>query len=234
MKIIIIGLGNFGMSAAISLSNTNNEVIAVDIDPEKITQIKDKVAHAVVFDAKKESAYNSLPLKNTDIVIIAIGDRNGTAIMSTAIIKKLTNAKIIARASSALEDTILQAMGVDQIVHPESEYAERFIKTINLSGSIDNFEVDDEYLVSEIEVPEEIIGMSILESQFRKKHQLNIITIIRNQEHKSLLGKIEFRREVLGMPKPSTVLEKNDVLVVFGKDKSIKTLLKSCNAHKLK
>lgn len=52
MKIIVIGLGNFGMSAAINLSNTNNEVIAVDVDPEKISQIKDQVAHAVAFDAK--------------------------------------------------------------------------------------------------------------------------------------------------------------------------------------
>lgn len=226
MKIIIIGLGNFGMSAAIALSNTNHEVIAVDMDMEKVTQIKDKVAHAVAFDAKKEAAYNSLPLKNTDLVIIAIGDRNGTAIMSTAIIKKLTNAKIIARASSSIEDTILQAMGVDQIVHPEKDYAERFIKTINISGSIDSLEVDDDYLVSEIEVPKDVIGMSILESQFRKKHHLNIITIIRLKEHKNLLGKVELKKEVLGMPKPSTILEENDILVVFGKDKNIKSVLK--------
>ena len=226
MKIIIIGLGNFGMSAAIALSNTNHEVIAVDMDMEKVTQIKDKVAHAVAFDAKKEAAYNSLPLKNTDLVIIAIGDRNGTAIMSTAIIKKLTNAKIIARASSSIEDTILQAMGVDQIVHPEKDYAERFIKTINISGSIDSLEVDDDYLVSEIEVPKDVIGMSILESQFRKKHHLNIITVIRLKEYKNLLGKVELKKEVLGMPKPSTILEENDILVVFGKDKNIKSILK--------
>ncbi|SMC37518.1 potassium channel family protein [Cellulophaga tyrosinoxydans] len=226
MKIIIIGLGNFGMSAAIALSNTNHEVIAVDMDMEKISQIKDKVAHAVAFDAKKEAAYNSLPLKNTDLVIIAIGDRNGTAIMSTAIIKKLTNAKIIARASSSIEDTILQAMGVDQIVHPEKDYAERFIKTINISGSIDSLEVDDDYLVSEIEVPKDVVGKTILESEFRKKHHLNIITIIRLKEHKTLLGKIEIKKEVLGMPKPSTVLQENDILVVFGKDKNIKSVLK--------
>ena len=214
------------MSAAIALSNTNHEVIAVDMDMEKISQIKDKVAHAVAFDAKKEAAYNSLPLKNTDLVIISIGDRNGTAIMSTAIIKKLTNAKIIARASSSIEDTILQAMGVDQIVHPEKDYAERFIKTINISGSIDSLEVDDDYLVSEIEVPKDVVGKTILESEFRKKHHLNIITIIRLKEHKTLLGKIEIKKEVLGMPKPSTVLQENDILVVFGKDKNIKSVLK--------
>ncbi len=234
MKIIIIGLGNFGMSAAIGLSNTNNEVIAVDMDPEKIMQIKDKVAHAVAFDAKKEAAYNSLPLKNTDLVIIAIGDRNGTAIMSTAIIKKLTKARIIARASSDIEDTILQAMGVDQIVHPEKDYAERFVKTINLGGSIDNFEVDEDYLVSEIEVPKDLVGLSILESQFRKEYDLNIITIVRKQGHKNILGKVEVKKEVLGMPNPSTILKIDDILVVFGKDTNIKKILeKSQNRPKI-
>ena len=68
--------------------------------------------------------------------------------------------------------------------------------------------------------------MSILESQFRKKHHLNIITIIRLKEHKNLLGKVELKKEVLGMPKPSTILEENDILVVFGKDKNIKSVLK--------
>ncbi|WP_405248387.1 potassium channel family protein [Cellulophaga sp. Asnod2-G02] len=226
MKIIVIGLGNFGMSAAINLSNTNNEVIAVDVDPEKISQIKDQVAHAVAFDAKKESAYNSLPLKNTDLVVIAIGDRNGTAIMSTAIIKKLTNAKIIARASSPIEDTILQAMGVDQIIHPEREFAEKFTKTINLDGSIDNFEVDEDHLVSEIEVPKDLIGTTILASKFRENYDVNIITIIRQQKKKNILGSTYTKKDVLGTPDPNTVLQKGDILVVFGKDKNIKRILK--------
>lgn len=163
MKVVIIGLGNFGMSLAIHLSNSGNEVITADHDPEKVNMVKDKVAHAVIMDATNENAYNALPLKNTDLAIIAIGQRNGAGIMSTAIVKKLTKARIISRSASALEDTILEAMGVDQIIHPEQEYAERFTKKINLKGSIDNFEIDDEYLVSEIEIDKSLVGKSIME-----------------------------------------------------------------------
>ena len=180
MKVVVIGLGNFGMSLAIHLSNTGNEVIAADHDLEKIELIKNKVAHAVAIDATNENAYNALPLNNADIAIIAIGQRNGAGIMSTAIVKKLTKAKIISRSASDLEDTILEAMGVDQIIHPEQEYAERFTKKINLKGSIDNFEIDDEYLVSEVEIVSELVGKSIQESNFRKNFNLNIITIVRN------------------------------------------------------
>ncbi len=226
MKIIIIGLGNFGMSLAINLSNSGNEVIAADHDPEKVEIIKDKVAHAVIMDATNENAYSALPLKNTDLAVIAIGQRNGAGIMGTAIVKKLTKARIISRSASDLEDTILQAMGVDQIIHPEQEYAERFTKKINLKGSIDNFEIDDEYLVSEVEVIKSLIGKTILESEFRETYKLNIITIIRKKYHTNLLGRNIEKREVVGLPKPDMVLQTGDVLAVFGKDTDVKKYLK--------
>jgi trk system potassium uptake protein TrkA len=227
MKIVIIGLGNFGMSLAIHLSNTGNEVIVADHDLEKIEQIKNKVAHAVVIDATNENAYQALPLNNADIAIIAIGEKNGAAIMSTAILKKLTKAKIIARSASALEDTILEAMGVDQIIHPEQEYAERFTKKINLKGSIDNFEIDDEYLVSEVDVCISLVGKTIQESDFRKKFNLNIITIIRKKQHTNLLGRIVEKKEVVGLPTPDMTFQSGDILVVFGRDTDIKKYLKN-------
>ena len=230
MKIVVIGLGNFGMYLAVQLSNTGNEVVVADHDVEKIEQIKNKVAHAVAIDATNESAYHALPLNNADLAIIAIGQRNGVGIMSTAIVKKLTKARIISRSSSALEDTILEAMGVDQIIHPEQEYAERLTKKINLKGSIDNFEIDDEYLVSEVAVGQELIGKTIQQSDFRKAFNLNIITLIRKKNHINLLGRPIEKREVVGLPTPDMILKKGDVLAVFGKDTDIKKYLKN-HAH---
>ena len=225
MKIIVIGLGNFGMSLAINLSNTGNEVIATDIDPEKIELIKEKVAHAVAFDAKNENAYHALPLKNTDMVVVALGDKEGVAITAAAIVKKLTEAKIVARASTQIEDTILEAMGVDQIIHPEKEFAERFTKTINLSGSLDNFEIDNEYLVSEVTLPVKMIGKTIDACHFREEYNLNVVTILRKEERQHIFRRSFDKKEVVGMPKPDTVLKRGDILVVFGKDDDIKAFL---------
>ena len=155
------------------------------------------------------------------------GQRNGAGIMSTAIVKKLTKAKIISRSASDLEDTILEAMGVDQIIHPEQEYAERFTKKINLKGSIDNFEIDDEYLVSEVEIVSELVGKSIQESNFRKNFNLNIITIVRIKQHTNILGRNVAKREVIGLPMPETVFQSGDILAVFGKDADLKKYLKN-------
>ncbi|WP_121665995.1 potassium channel family protein [Mesonia aquimarina] len=226
MKIVVIGLGNFGMSLAVHLADSGNEVIAADQKLEKIELIKDKVSHAVSMDATNENAYNSLPLKNTDVVIIAIGSHEGAALMSTAIVKKITKAKIITRSSSAIQDTILEAMDVDQIIHPEQEYAERLMKKVNLKGSIDNFEIDEDYLVSEVSVCNSLIGKTLMQSDFRKKYKLNIITILRKKEYSNFIGKKSTKKEVIGMPTPETKFQQNDVLVVFGKDSDIENYLK--------
>lgn len=225
MKIVVLGLGNFGMALAGYLAETGNEVIAADIDIAKIDMIKDKVSHAVALDATNENAYNSLPLKQTDLAIVAIGERNGVSIKATAIIKKITKAKVISRSSSIIEDTIFEAMGVDQIIHPEQEYAERLTKKINLKGSIDNFEIDVDSSVSEVPVCKKIIGKTIMEADFRRNFNLNIITILRKKKFKNFIDRSADKQEVIGMPKPDTVFMAEDVLVVFGADKDIEKYL---------
>ncbi len=226
MKIVIFGLGNFGMALAIHLANSGNEVVVADKDPQKIDMIKDKVAHAVTMDATNENSYRALPLQNTDIAIMAMSANEGMAIMSTAIVKKICKARIIARSSSNIQDTIFEAMGVDQIIHPEQEFAERLTKKINLRGSIDNFEIDEDYLVSEVDLCKSLIGKTIVNSNFREKYELNIITILRNKKHQGLLGRNKSKQIVTGMPRPNMKFEENDVLVVFGKNSSIDRYLK--------
>lgn len=233
MKIVIFGLGNFGMALAIHLSDSDNEVIAVDRDVKKIELIKDKVAHAVALDSTNESAYHALPLKNIDIAVIAIGEDEGATIMTTAIVKNYCKARIITRSSSAVQDRIFEAMGVDQIIHPEQEYAEQLTKKINLRGSIDNFEIDGEYMVSEVPVAPVVIGKTLVQADFRKSHDLNIITILRNRKYTNLIGRKAKKQEVIGMPKPDTVFMENDVLVVFGKSGSIDKYLKKHHIHEI-
>lgn len=226
MKIIIFGLGNFGSSLAIHLADSGNEVVVADKNHEKVNMIKDRVSHAVVMDSTNENAYRALPTKNTDIAIIAISADEGAAIMTTAIVKNNFDCKIFARSSSSIQDRIFEAMGVDQIIHPEQEYAEQLTKKINLRGSIDNFEIEGDYLVSEIEAGKDLIGKSIIESKLREKYDLNVITIIRKRQYANLIGRKAEKQEVLGMMRPETTFKEGDILVVFGKSSSIDKYLK--------
>lgn len=81
MKYIIIGLGNFGASLAEKLTQRGNEVIGVDNDLAKVEALKEKISHTVCLDATNSFIVSGLPLKETDIAIVAIGEDQGANIM---------------------------------------------------------------------------------------------------------------------------------------------------------
>ncbi|QDO93082.1 TrkA family potassium uptake protein [Formosa sediminum] len=216
MKVIIFGLGNFGMSLALSLTETGNEVVGIDKNMEKVNIVKDKIAHSICLDSTNELAYQSLPVKQTDIAVVAIGENEGAAIITTAILKKLTTAKVISRSLSPIHDTVLQAMGITSIVHPEQEAALKLTNKINLKNIVDSFKIDEKYSISEIKTPSEFVGKSISSLDFRSKQKLNIITILRKKEKINLIGNTTFIKEVIGIPGANTIIQEGDILVVFG------------------
>ncbi len=221
MKIIVFGIGNFGMSLSLSLTETGNEVIAIDKQMDKINLVKDKISHAICMDSTNELAYEAVPLKDADKVIVAIGENEGAAIITTAIIKKLCNAKIISRALSPIHDTVLEAMGIHSIVHPEQDSADRLTKQINFKSTLENYQLDHNHTISEVRAKKEFFGKTLHELDSIDTYHLTLITIIRNIEKKNLMGKKRIIKETIGRTSPNTVVLEGDILVVFGNNKDI-------------
>src|SRR5690606_15016867 len=139
MKYIIIGLGNFDSSLAQKLTRLGHEVIGVDNKLSKVEGLKEKITHTICLDATDEQAVGHLPLKECDVVMVCIGEDEGANILATALMKQSKVKRLISRAVSPLHETILEAMQVDEIVHPEEETAERWAKKLNMKGVVDSF-----------------------------------------------------------------------------------------------
>lgn len=227
MKFIIIGLGNFGASLAMKLTAQGNEVIGVDIKHERITALKEHITHTIAIDASDPIAFNSLPLKNTDVVIVAIGENEGANIMVTALCKEAEVKRLISRAVNNLHEKVLNAIGVSEIVHPEEETAERWSKKLCLTGLVDSFELNANYSIVEAVIPEKYIGRSIQEIGFREHYDILVLTILKKTERDSLIGKSRIVTTVLhGIPKPDTVLQQGEIIVIYGDNRNIKAFLK--------
>ncbi|MVZ63617.1 potassium channel family protein [Sphingobacterium humi] len=228
MKFIIIGLGNFGASLAIKLTAQGNEVIGVDIKHERITALKEHITHTISIDASDPIAFNSLPLKNTDVVIVAIGENEGANIMVTALCKEAEVKRLISRAVNSLHEKVLNAIGVSEIVHPEEETAERWSKKLCLSGLVDSFELNPNYSIVEAIIPKKHIGLTIQQIGFRERYEILVLTILKKTERESLIGKSRIVTTVLhGIPKPDTVLQEGEIIVIYGDNQNIKAFLKN-------
>ena len=225
MKYIVVGIGSFGAYLAIRLAEMGHEVVAVDDKMEKIDLIKDKVTHAVNMDATDLSAVRTLPFRDVDVVIIGIGEDFGASIMSTALFKQLQVKRLISRATSSLHETVLEAIGVNEIIHPEEESAERLFKRLEMKGVIDSLSLSENYTIVEAEAPERYVGKTIEEADLRGNHNINILTIIRTEEKQSIFGTAQQRKKVQGVITPQMKIHKEDILVLFGDIKDIQEMM---------
>ena len=226
MKYIIFGLGNFGASLAQKLTEQGNEVIGIDSSMAKVDAYKEKISHTVCMDATDEFTVSGLPLKETDIVLVAIGEDQGANIMTTALLKNFEVKRLISRAINPLHEKVLQAIGVDEIVHPEEETAERWAKKLCLSNVVDSFELNDDYSIIEAKVPDDYIGKTVREVGFRREFNLLVLTIIKKVEVKSILGKTKTETQIQGVASADNQLEADDILVLYGSNKDLQIFLK--------
>jgi len=226
MKYIIIGLGNFGASLAQKLTAQGNEVIGIDTNMSKVEAYKEKISHTICMDATDEFTVSGLPLKETDIVLVAIGEDQGANIMTTALLKNFEVKRLMSRAINPLHETVLQAIGVDEIVHPEEETAERWAKKLCLSNVVDSFELNTDFSIIEAIAPDEYIGKTIREVSFRRNHRLLALTVIKKEEEKSILGKTKTVTKILGVISGDYRIQKNDILVLYGSNKDLQIFLK--------
>ncbi|HNQ66872.1 MAG TPA: TrkA family potassium uptake protein [Bacteroidales bacterium] len=226
MKYIIVGLGNFGASLSQKLTAQGNEVIGIDTRMEKVDLYKEKISHTIQMDATEEFTVSGLPLDDTDVVIVAIGEDQGANIMTTALFKNMQVKRLISRAINPLHEKVLEAIGVDEIVNPDEETAERWAKKLCLNNVVDSFELSDDFSIIEANVPEEYVGKTIREVGFRRQFNLLVLTIMKKSEVKSLLGKSRTEVNVEGIATPDQQLDETDILVLYGSNNDLQAFLK--------
>jgi len=225
MKYIIIGLGNFGSTLGMQLTAMGHDVIGVDSSMEKVDAFKYDITHTICLDSTDQQALSTLPLKDTDVVVIGIGEDFGASVMATALFKQMNVKRIIGRAMSPLHQKVLEAIGVDQIVRPEQESAERLAKKLELKGVIDSFDLSENYNIIEAMIPDRFVGQSIASSNIRSEYNVNVLTILRANETKKIWSSNLPSRSVIGVVSAETIMQEGDILVLFGLIKDIERLL---------
>ena len=221
LKVIVIGLGNFGNNLAVKLTNDGHEVFGVDINHAKVDLIQRKINHVIGLDTTEESAINHLPLEDTDIVVVAIGENVGASITTTALIKKHFDGRIIVRSLNPLHKTVLEAMHIEEIIEPEAEYAIELSNRILVKGAIKSMELHGDYEIVEVHIPNKIIGMTLGELDFKKSYKVHIVTVIKQICDKNFLGSDCFSKKVHGILHSMYQFEESDLLLIFGKKKDI-------------
>ena len=227
MKYIIAGLGSFGSSLGIALTSQGHEVIAIDSSMQKVEAYKEVITHTICMDATDEYTVNGLPIMDTDIVVVAIGENEGANIMATALFKTLKAKRLISRSINPLHEKVLQAIGVDDIFHPEKESAMRWAKRLSLRYFVDSFELTDNFSIVEINIPSTLIGQMVGALQLEARFNIKLLSTMCYEHYEDSFGRRQSKPHIQGLAKPDQVLQDKDVLVVYGANKHINQFLRS-------
>ncbi|CUS97135.1 potassium channel family protein [Candidatus Kryptobacter tengchongensis] len=213
-KFAIIGLGIFGKNLALELAEGDAEVLAIDVNEERINEINHPNITAVKLDSTDVRELERFGLKDMDAVIVTIGENFEALLLTCVLLKELGTDRIIARATEEIHKKILKSIGIkeEDIISPEEEVAKRLSKLLLSDGFIEFFEITKDYEIAWIKAPESFVGKTIRELELRKNYNLLLVTVIKN-------------KKPIGVPDPDTKIDPEDELLIFGKDKDIKKII---------
>lgn len=188
MRYLIIGLGIYGTNLAKDLTDLGHEVIGADINSHRVDAIKDYIATAYIIDSTEEAAISVLPLKNVDLVVVAIGENFGASIKTVAILKKMGVSKIFARAIDSLHRAILEGLHVQRILNPEQYAAFALSNEMQLGSSVEILHIDHGTSVMRFEAPALFHSMPYSRIDTKALFGLRLIAASRPGSVTNLLG----------------------------------------------
>lgn len=173
----VIGLGQFGMTLALTLAKANCDVLAIDDQDENIQDIADKVTYAVRADVREPGVLSALGVQNVDVAVIAVAENMEASITATMQAKELGVPFVMAKAMNSLHGRILSKIGADKVIYPEQSMGMRVARNLLSSGFVDLFELSSDFSVAEFKIPQDWVGKRLIDLGIREKHHINLIGI---------------------------------------------------------
>lgn len=211
MEYAVIGLGKFGSSVALELTENGHEVLAIDIDPQRSKEIMDKVNYAITLDATDEKALMEISINHLDAIIVGMGKSSMSQSLLTCLALQTIGVKrIIAKAVNEKHALILKKIGITEIINPEEDMGKRLAKKLTKKDFFECIELSDDIRIDGFAISNKeknLVNKTIGKINLRQKIGINIICIK--------------RADSIIVAETETVIKINDVVIVVGETEKI-------------
>lgn len=174
-QFVVLGLGSFGASVAVTLQQLGCDVVAVDQDEEHINDIADKVTYAVQADIGNPDLLASLGSRNYDGIVVASSENLESSILATLAAKEMEIPYILCKAHNERHAQVLRKVGADAVVFPEKEMGRKIAKNLLSANLADWIELSPDYSIVETAVPVRWIGKTLKELDVRRTYEVNVV-----------------------------------------------------------
>jgi len=207
----VIGLGRFGYHVARTLAQGGAEVIACDVDEEKVREISEYVSLAYVLDATDAKALKESGIANVDVAVVSIGENIEASILIVVQLKELGVKEIVAKAVNPLHGKVLEKLGVDRVVYPEKEMAIRVAHSLLVGEFIEEIPIGEKHSLFELKAFDFMLGKTLRELDIRRRFGVSVLAIKRGEN-------------LIVNPVGDEKILPGDILVVLGTTEQLSTM----------
>ena len=220
-NVAVIGLGRFGSSIARSLYNIGHDVLAIDMNESKVHEIMGQVTHSITGDGTDEGVLRELGVEAYDAAVVAIGSDIVASVMACVILQTIGISNVVARAHDETHGNALERLGVNRIVHVESDMGNR------VAHSLFNPEVEQYVGLTDD------FGVNLIRVNKRwDKTPIKEIGFSGPRGKQSAVLALKRGKDVFISPDTDEHLKSGDVIVVAGKDDHLSDILKNRTSDK--
>lgn len=213
-QVVVIGLGRFGSGVARSLYNLGHDVLAMDVNEDRVQSMMGQVTYPVAGNATNETVLKELGVPDYDAAVVAVGSDIPGSVMACVLLKTMEIPYIVARANNELHGITLERIGVDKVIHPESEMGVRLAHNLFNPNLQEYLEMAPNFGLSRMKVPPQFVDKSLKELGFsspRDKYGLAVLAIRRG-------------KDVTLNPDIDDRLRSGDMLMLAGRDELLERL----------
>ncbi len=211
----VFGLGEFGMALVEELARQDADVMAIDIDEERVKKAATIVPSVFIADATDEKAMKELDVKHIDHAIIAYGNNIQASILSTVILVEMGIKHLTVRVDNEYYAPIIKKLGADEVVAPQKMAGVTLANRLQNESFTDYYSLGNNFSVVQVSIKEGFTSQTIIELNPRNEYNVNLILVRRKNRTFA--------------PKASDTIEAGDIIFVVGKTKDIEKFNREIN-----
>lgn len=203
-EFVIIGMGRFGKSVALTLVEYGHDVLAIDKDPERVQQLRSELPHIVQLDATNAEALRQVGVSEFDTGLVCMSSDFESSLVATVLLLRNGVDYVISKARTHTQKEILQELGTHEVILPEHEAGVHLGHRLAFKNAIEYLEIGDGISIVELIAPSRLMGKTLGQCELRQKYGLTVIAVRRDNEVIANIG-ADFR------------ILTDDVLMVLGR-----------------
>ncbi len=210
----VIGLGRFGLSVCKELQGSGAQVLAVDIDEERVKEAAAIVSQAIVANCTSEETVKELRLDEYDMVMVSIGSDVNSSILTTLVVKESGAKTVWVKANDKFHGKILSKIGADHIIMPERDMGIRVARKMLDRRVLEFIDLGSDLAMTEIVIGSKLLGKQLRDLKLCKEVGVEVLGFKRGPN-------------LTKAPELDISLEIGDVVIIAGPKETLSKKLRN-------